>query len=148
MSNNIALIVPWIFAFLGICISFYTIKLNSKNAKQLIRVDVLSKNRQEWINTLRDSISQYISNFQTAHILAKQDYDISESIKEILFLNIKIKLLLNPNEKLSKELIENLDELSNSINNNDFQKKGVIPNILNSTQKVLKQEWERVKNIE
>jgi ribosomal protein S15P/S13E len=144
-------------ALLGLAIGSACSYFISKNQ---IKSTVLSGNRQQWINKLRD----YIAEFQTkSHIaiiesdLAKYDStsDASnaanhdEAMKSICLLANKISLLINPNEEDHKMLISKIKELERHCidgDPSDREKEEVLQEMVTSIgQKILKQEWERVK---
>ncbi|MBP1640754.1 MAG: hypothetical protein H6Q17_2337 [Bacteroidetes bacterium] len=94
--------MPWIVAFL---IGFSSAIINilvSKNQRkisiQAINKDILSKNRQEWINTLRDSVSQYLSSHELSKLIRQYDQknkntqpEYKEEFKSWQLLYYKIK---------------------------------------------------------
>lgn len=137
------------------------------------RVDVLSKNRQDWINTLRNTIIDYISaalslyqlhdimyaDAQDLGVVNKDEFSIVDihhridaAKTEMIRLKTKIELLSNPYEEDFKKLIDALDKVEGAV----FK----IPNVMTSnfhgecrdlvsiSQNILKKEWERVKRLE
>lgn len=136
-----------------------SMELQSEQSKQVIKKDILSKNRQEWINTLRDSISDYLSSHELSKLIVKYDKKGTETppeyrseFKKWQSLYYKIKLMLNPNEDKSRKLIELMTQLNLSTDyysNEKEAKYEIIQNeIIQVTQSILKEEWERVKNLQ
>jgi len=123
-------------------------------AKKQFGASVLSKFRQEWINSLRDNISEYISCmfmiiiYNRTH---KADVkDISEKGEKIVFLNHKINLMLNTNEANHNKLAKLIDGLTAVISEEDHKKstanyKEKSEEIVALSQIILKEEWNRVK---
>lgn len=131
------------------------------NSRRIVQLDfnktVLSGNRQAWINSLRDAISDYIAKSNTFRIKLDQlnslgkdagkDTDNSD-LTEILRLETKIVLMLNSNEDDSKLLIERLGQYTTALFDDTvimqpssfFQQE-----IIDITKTILKKEWERVK---
>jgi len=144
----LAIVVPWIFAFLTLIISFWSTKINSKNGLLNINKTVLSENRQKWINDLRESVSEYIavhSLLEKGTSDAKSDI---EQIKNLTFLQTKIMLMLNPNEEESKKLTVEMGKISKpQSKRTDINASEIKANIMVLTQKILKTEWERVKKV-
>ncbi len=121
---------------------------------------VIAKNRQEWINSLRDEISQIIvviRNLETIMLLPIEHRDrvkLLENGELGKLKEAKIRLLINPHETDHAELIEMLHKalkLAMTDNENNKGKQESINNlenkIIKKSQAILKREWLRVKNI-
>ena len=140
--------------------------------KAKIGVEVLSKNRQEWINDLRKQVSEFtsISLKMPADIIYKKlttenriidETEITEKMNKLVAKRDYLILLLNPDEKNSQDINTSIQEIISiliDLNSKNKQDLSVIiieefnKNILDkirkitkSTQIVLKTEWERVK---
>lgn len=156
--ENIQIVIPWVFALATLIFSFYSLKVNSKNADLDRKKVVLSGNRQEWINTLRNSIAELLSIHSATGLFIRHGFsndmtEIKERLQEIAFLQHKIELLLNPNEKDSKLLMEKIWQLNNVSKTTEEETDDAMyitiqDEIVSITQKVLKTEWERVKILE
>lgn len=118
---------------------------------ELSKMEVLSKNRQAWINNLRDEVSRYIGFCQSAYFAhngnATVKSKLPENLTRIVEIRAKINLLLNPTEENSKILTEQMNSLSDIIKEHkDVEKlREQISDITKVTQKILKEEWEKVK---
>ena len=129
-------------------------------SRQQIKATVLSGNRQQWINTLRD----YIADFQTKAKIAVVETDLAnhehtsvaanvdnydEAMKTMRLLANKIALLINPEEIDHSELISSIKRLeSHCINGDpsDREKEEILQTSITTIgQRILKREWERVK---
>ncbi|MEN9906958.1 MAG: hypothetical protein RLZZ540_99 [Bacteroidota bacterium] len=150
-ENTIAILViviPWVFAILTLFISFWTTKINSKNALLNINKTVLSENRQQWINNLRETVSEYIALHSLLEKETSDPITDIEHMKNLSLLQTKVILMLNPNEEDSLNLTVEMSKISKpksqrpEINSSEVKAK-----ILVLTQKILKTEWERVKKI-
>ena len=114
------------------------------------RSAVLSKNRQEWINTLRDELSFYISKVNMVlpkFVGGRDSPEFSALLSDIALHQFKIKLLINPSEDDHQMLVDKVNEIAQYV----FSFKG-MPTDLNDelvaiSQKILKREWERVKSM-
>lgn len=140
--------------------------------RKRIGIEVLSKNRQEWINDLRKQVSEFtsISTKMPVDIIYKKittTYNINdkneiiEKISRLAIIRDYLILLLNPDEKDSQNIntsIQNILSIINDLNNKDKQELSEtilqefykeilhkIEELTKNTQKVLKTEWERVK---
>jgi hypothetical protein len=160
-----------------------TINLQEKFAEDRNRLEqekshreMISKNRQEWINSLRHNVSQFVGVIQSLDNHAKKInikldcckelvgnekvmsefnvYDIlDQHASEAWALITRIKLHLNPTEDLSGMLVQSLKDIFHIAMAKDFHSDGHIVYwdkldlIEMLTQKILKTEWERVKAI-
>jgi hypothetical protein len=166
--------MPWIVAFfigslsliVNILVNKSQRKISIKNienqteiSRQVINKDILSKNRQEWINTLRDSVSQYLSSHELSKLIRQYDQkskstqpEYREEFKSWQSLYYKIKLLLNSNEENPKQLIELMTQLNLATDYSSMSKEAEYERIKNEiikvTQIILKEEWERVKKLQ
>jgi hypothetical protein len=172
--ENINDYMPWIVALLiGILtvlanwfisknqrkITLENLKIQTELAKQSIKKDILSKNRQEWINTLRNDVASYLSSHELAKLIVKHDKkgndtppEYREEFKNFQSLEYKINLLVNPNEDKSNKLIGLMKQLNLSTgyysNDKENDYENTKEEIIKTTQSILKEEWERVKNLE
>lgn len=125
-------------------------------AKKQIKSSVVSANRQEWINRLRNEIASFVQ--EVKHVPSAYSADaiaVEEAIAKHGAITLKeqvVKLLLNPNEKDHQELLALMATASKKALNAINTKRG-LSNVLDEvtdpivlqTQKILKAEWERVK---
>lgn len=129
-------------------------------SRQQIKATVLSGNRQQWINALRDCIS----NFQTKARIAIVEADLAnhshtsasanadnqdEAMKTMRLLANKIALLINPKEKDHSELISIMKDLEDHCidgDPGDRKKEEMLQDSITTIgQRILKREWIRVK---
>jgi hypothetical protein len=130
-------------------------------ARQQIRATVISANRQQWINTLRDCIADFQTKAKIANVesrLASNDItsiaaDVKshdEALKTMRFQLNKIALLINPNEKDHAELHSMMKDLWDLCINGDpsdqVSQERLQDSITSTSQRILKREWERVKH--
>lgn len=161
MSNEfVSIVVPAISAgsalfgvLIGSVCSYFI-------SRQQIKATVLSGNRQQWINTLRDCIA----DFQTKAKIAIVEADLAnheqtsaaansgnhdEAMKTMHLLVNKIALLINPREQDHSELISRLNDLLvHCIEGDpgDREKERILQTSITTIgQEILKREWERVK---
>jgi len=125
-------------------------------AQKQARVTVLSNNRQAWINTLRDQVSEFISICVLIHAgewSQRQEKEFDEKFERLVLVESKINLLINPKEDDHRRLVELLADarrtLGNRAKERDNQKydewKTLYKQFVPLTQSILKREWERVK---
>lgn len=122
-------------------------------ARRQIRASVISPSRQAWINSLRDAITDYLAKQQIArnqNYFSHADAASLPRIEEIVRLNTRIELLINPNEADHARLAEMVSEMTNTTNRSAADAKGVDidrqrAEVIALSQSILKREWERVK---
>lgn len=165
-KSNWSDIMPWVVAlFIGLLtvitgrlqiissekIIFKQIESAKEIAQQDFNKTVISGNRQEWINKLRDNLSEYLARVESYSIETKNtNIDtrlLSEELIKILTLEIKIVLLLNSKEENSQNLIKYLGLFSSCLTGKSITETPEVLKtmITNVTKKILKTEWERVK---
>lgn len=145
--------MPWIAALI---IGFISYLIGSGQIKIQKKV-MTSNNRQIWINTLRDNVSDYLGKIEHYSVIINSFSNDKDKLKEIVrepiqqeiySLNTKIVLLLNPLEHNSKELINFLSKYTKSIfgeKDEEISEEELKQKILDITKVILKTEWERVK---
>lgn len=128
---------------------------------KLFRAEVLSKNRQEWINGLRDEMAKHTSQVSdTMRILSSSPTvdDLRQAKTTLSDANLsatRIRLLLNPTENLHREYMSLQFQqagLFEQLLQNQPQDSSIIEQFLKLQTKlidlsgdILKTEWERVK---
>ncbi|WP_152985487.1 hypothetical protein [Pseudomonas taeanensis] len=131
----------------GIITTIYAIKNTTKT-------EVLSSNRQAWINTLRDELSSFISAIMgiwSIQQMQKEQWDTERfylAVKDARRLKAKIALLFNPAECQSKLLMEQINQSFDKAMNNESSVMQLCDQIVATSQAILKTEWERVKKVE
>jgi len=119
-----------------------------------IRASIVSANRQKWIDGLRDQLADLIADIRVIglhrkiDLLENEEYDTR--LQRLLLAEIKVNLLLNPNEADHKALTRTIREVIEKIFSGDEIAKRratneLLPEIVHQTQAILKREWERVK---
>lgn len=132
---------------------FVTIYVARKN----ISSSVVSKNRQEWINRLRNEISEFLKEIQhTPSAYAADAIDLSKAIEKhgLILSRVEIiRLLINPNEPDHQDLVRQVKIASKKVIESINRKTGnaaelerISSNIVTTSQSILKREWERVKS--
>lgn len=123
-------------------------------ADNQIRATVLSANRQRWIDELRNEIARAIQLLQgMSDVFSKTPIDqkaVDLLRRDFVFSRAKISLLINPTEKDHQDLSQALNDAYDCVNNGDGAYRELfdrIANILETSQGILKKEWERVKTL-
>jgi hypothetical protein len=124
-------------------------------ARQQFRGNVLSKNRQEWINKLRELLAEYdailydiLANFRFGTALKSKEEGVSTIMKANL-IRCQIKLFINPNEVDHVALLDLISKLYNAASSQDDKQMKEFTKLEDEyvalAQRILKREWERVK---
>jgi hypothetical protein len=114
--------------------------------------------RQAWINSLRDSVAEFLSLVCTpdlAFAYRERDAEIPvELYSKMMLLESKIELLLNPREESHSRLITAIHDLVNLIHQKQREigqkefydiKADFELSITKITQDIIRHEWTRTK---
>lgn len=146
----ISSVTALVAVFLSPCVTLYI-------ARRQIRANTITGFRQEWINTLRNEISELFSQLETeAFLKTTGDPKSASRYIEITRSISKIHLLLNPKEPDHIELMNRIDAANLALRpgkdgiNHEYAKNysDSANLILMQAQIVLKREWKRVKKFE
>ena len=130
-------------------------------ARHQINANLISANRQKWIEALRDLVAELIALFNVgayvklathrkAADMIPDNARLLEKIERILLVKNKIRLLTNPVERDHRELLEAIDATfahlwQESEHDVVAQVNAGIEQISKHAQAILKREWVRVK---
>lgn len=126
-------------------------------ANKNIKSSVVSKNRQDWINRLRNEIAELLKEIQyVPSAYEARTLTIEQAIEKhgVILSKVEIiKLLINPKEADHEDLVRQITLASEKVIEAIKRKKGdadsfktMSSNIVTISQSILKREWERVKN--
>lgn len=150
-------------AFIVACATIVGVVIGSLGsyfiARLQFKASVISANRQEWINTLRDCIAEFQVKAKIVTVetkLASQDStsfasdptSFDQAVEKIRVLLNKVALLINPNETDHADLLKLMEKVDLCINEDsidDEKHDSLQKEITSLAQKILKREWERVK---
>jgi Icc-related predicted phosphoesterase len=117
-------------------------------AKAQIRASVLSANRQRWIDTLREELTEFITATVELNVLSHMHsldgQTAIEKTRKMQLCLTKISLMLNPLETDHQQLLTLLKAAAAGVHQSKEDKTNV-PAIMSLSQTILKREWERVK---
>jgi len=131
------------------------ISASKELSREEITFQVLSKNRQEWINDLRNTISHFISSTHKCRnnlAIPPEQRDllkINNDVDSAWFHLSRLRLLVNPKEDDHKELVITANAFLDSIFVKELQgkEKDIEVSLIKQAQTILKREWERVKSL-
>lgn len=126
-------------------------------AKKNISSSVVSKNRQDWINRLRNEIAELLKEIQyVPSAYSAGAITLPQAIEKhgLILSKVEIiRLLINPKEQDHEDLVRQIKIASEKVISSINQKKGnakeletMSSNIVTLSQSILKREWERVKS--
>lgn len=172
--NKIALAIVAVVAMvIGPVLQWCIAKRQAELQKAIagrVAADNISAKRQNWIDDLRKDMAEYLTAIARLNELRRPAPDLSREDGRKNFdemaanslkaheLGIRIRLRLNPNEALHNTLVELLTELSNVSEDpppdeTKAQKVAAMKafsevrdDVIVHMQRILKEEWERVKS--
>ena len=115
---------------------------------------VLSSNRQQWINTLRDRLAKliaFVAHYSAAKAAGQLDEQTALARHETAYaLWAEIALMVNPAEKDHAELVAAIDSIlqylfASPAAIDPAQVRDRMDTLTSQSQRILKREWERVK---
>ena len=116
------------------------------------RANVLSKSRQEWINSLRSEIACFMSSMNhtlpTTFLGASANAAMLDLMRDIRLHHAKVQLLINPTEADHLALVETMGEMVRKMSELDLSFNTLSMQLTTQAQKILKREWEVVKRFE
>ncbi len=121
---------------------------------RISRRQTISALRQQWIDHLRDDISEFLSiinHYLLYTYIPVESEDELRQYRRLLYLEAKIQMMVNPKEEDHQKMIELIGLLITTIHKTEKEKQRLdkIASLHNSlialSQQILKREWERVK---
>ena len=143
-----------IISFLAMLVSLAAVIIGPIVTFKVAKRQIISPIRQKWIDELRELISEYLSECEKLLVLGedgilnKEEAD-EKTFTRLLYLEQKLKLMLNPNEERHIELLEVVKKITEEIHHgvgNITIFGGKLKRATEISQKILKEEWARVKS--
>lgn len=124
-------------------------------ARQQVLADVVSASRRQWLDTLRQTVAEYLASagrfggVRAVDILKVQSpSEIIVNIERLTLLYMKLRLLLNPAEPDHIQLADAAGEVVQAAVKSQPDTAAIgagYQKVMDAAQRVLKREWERVK---
>ena len=131
-------------------------------ARRQINANVVSSNRQNWIDALRDLLAELVALFASVMVVKsgwksdwggglpalQSDRSLLAKLERIVLVQWKIRLLLNPTEADHRTLYRAIEGAFAHAKSDAFDEAELaadIERITSVAQPILKREWERVK---
>lgn len=130
------ILVSLILGSLGIIIGI-------RNSKKTIFINSVTAMRAKWIDTVRDSLSEFCGLAHQIHYTKEQRMPRMDRIQQLRFL---IKLRLNPKDDYDKKLMVVIDDIVKLLWDEKIaEASSKIDELVRLSQHLLKLEWEGVK---
>ncbi|MDM0625040.1 hypothetical protein [Clostridium perfringens] len=141
--SGIFTIITFLGTVVAICITW-------KTNKEKSLLEVVTKNRAEWVKELKKLFSEYFTKYDELKdtknsIISNTNSDQSTIAKECTLTQIKteISLRLNPIGKIDNEILNDLSRLTNEFGK--YRKSDLRDKTETKIKLYLKCEWERIK---
>lgn len=137
----VSIIIPLISAGVAALSAVYSTKRALKHQRERLNFQAkmkVNEFRQDWINDLRDVMSE----FQSYGVLPNTN---PSQEKEFYRLGTKIELLMNPKDPDYNELQQHLYAFLHASDGETIDKYGINAEYVDICQGILKREWERLK---
>jgi hypothetical protein len=119
-------------------------------AKRQIRATVLSANRQQWLNSLREQVAEYNSVLYKTTLTYSTitEKEKRELHSRAVLLSSKIQMFINPDKPLQKALFDSINNSMELLAEESDGKKLAksIIEINHAAQKLFRDTWIKVKN--
>jgi hypothetical protein len=131
--------------------------------KRQINANVLSANRQKWIESMRETIAELVALMVAVGVVKQQwrgewnrgrgvlaaDPHLLPKLERMVLVNWKIRLLINPNEAEHIALVDRLDAALERLEHDDTDEAATradVEDITRLAQTILRHAWARVKS--
>jgi len=120
---------------------------NLKTHKKTTFINSVTSERVKWISKLRESISDYCGlTLHWALTDISDQQEENELLKKVDVLRYNIRLQLNPDGDIDKEITELVDRIPDLTGDEKVEElENAVKKLTEKTQILLKKEWEKVK---
>lgn len=132
--EEVAALIALAGVILSVGISFGVSMLARRYNYHHLHAEIVSKSRNQWLNEMREYISEMLARANKA----QNEYKPYEYYKA----RNQVVLRLNLREPLHAMMLQQIRALDNCTSNNYIV---AIENIIEISQAILKEEWEKVK---
>ena len=152
ISALTALLAVGVGPFITLRVAHNQIAASRSTANLQARANVLSKSRQDWINSLRAEIAGFMS--LTGHALPTVMHAVTNGgdtmalTRDIRLHLAKTTLMINPKEEDHVALLKIMRSTVAQLSTLNFDVQSANDDLASIAQRVLKREWERVKAFE
>jgi len=166
LRNTLLKNMPWIaailIALLTILANYITSlqlrKTTKENLENQFKATISTKNRQAWINELRQNLSEYLSYSLYLSILKNSNpantAERNKMFEKLILAQSKIELLVNHNKPEQKKLLDSIDKLFSSSSNSDnpsenenIAYRNARTELINSSRNLFDIHWKKIKDL-
>jgi hypothetical protein len=119
------------------------------------RNTLAATNRQEWINDLRITISEFLSKATIIFINKRRSNENSDSstteLEKLIYLKNKIELLLNIEHQEQKQVRDAIWNILNEVEKSDLtlnKLSKLQEKVISSSSTLFQMQWEKIKSSE
>lgn len=149
----LSLVVAALAVFFGPAISWLVARHSIRSSLKAANKQILAPMRQQWIEALRGLIAELTSEAHHLYIAAAdQDSDEGSAENEkahrrMLFLEQKVRLMLNPNEADHQDLMGKIRALVHAAEAYESRPEfgDLHDAVTDLSRRVFKREWDRIK---
>lgn len=144
-----------VVAYISAAIALVSVIVGPIMISKISKIQLLFQIRQQWIEDLREAMSEILSECQKTIILYegqgllnKKDTD-EKLLGRLLYLEQKLRLILNPVDNDHIELMKHVRKITEAAQrgSGDLVDFGTsVGHAAEITQKIIKDEWSRIKS--
>ena len=146
--STLSLIVAALAVVVGPMVSWAITKRQIRSSLEVSNKQITAPIRQAWINKLRELLAELTSSALHYYVAGFEDRT-DEEYQRVTLLETRIQLMLNPNEEDHQRLEVLMRRMVSEINYEKGKKDefpGLHTEVIGLSRKILKREWDRVKN--
>jgi len=134
------------------------IQSNAELTTKTLRANIVSANRQQWINELREVVSKFICESHAISVVYYRQAQTGEGIevtdewaemaKQLAYYSAKIELMMNPSESETRQTLAIINQIRTDMQSLNFETIGNSIEALTSVMNtVFTNEWKKIKEL-
>lgn len=143
VESNIKQFISGYFTLAALIGTILTLGYTWQSSKEKNLVEVVTKNRADWVKEMKELFSNYFTKYDEEKIGKHSDNTKEGEEDTLIKIRNKISLRLNPNGVIDNDILLMLDELNDSIKNSESSDLRIKAET--KIKLYLKCEWERIK---
>ena len=144
-------IVAYVIAIRNVSGALKSADRQAKSAQEIaakqIRSSIVSANRQKWLDSIRDDLSEFASELDIVRSVLSagaSQVETAEKTKRLRLLYTRVKLRLNPDKPEQGLIIDCMDRLVSDVAAKDVSEK--LDALTQAAQALAKAVWRQVKS--
>lgn len=143
VESNIKQFISGYFTLAALIGTILTLGYTWQSSKEKNLVEVVTKNRADWVKEMKELFSNYFTKYDEEKIGKHSDNTKEGEEDTLIKIRNKISLRLNPNGVIDNDILLMLDELNDSVKNSESSDLRIKAET--KIKLYLKCEWERIK---